>query len=63
MALSYGPQQVVQISNFDATGSLPLFDGVSLGFGTGADLAGKFNLFDAAGSDAYDGLYLSPRPP
>jgi len=40
--LSYGPQQVVQISNLDSTGSLPLIDGVSLGFGTGADLAGKF---------------------
>jgi len=57
--LSYGPQQVVQIGNFDDAGSLPLFDGVSLGFGTAADLAGKFNLFDAAGSDAYDGLFFS----
>jgi hypothetical protein len=58
-SLSYGPRQVAQIANFGATGSLPLFDDVSLNFGTGADLAGKFNLFDAAGSDAYDGLFFS----
>jgi hypothetical protein len=57
--LSYGPQQVARIENFGVTGSLPLFDDVSLNFGTAADLAGKFNLFDASGSDTYDGLFFS----
>ena len=57
--LSYGPPQIAQIGSFDATGSLPLLDDVSLKFGSGADLAGKFNLFDAAGSGAYDGLFFS----
>jgi hypothetical protein len=56
--LSYGPP-AVQISPFDMSGTVPLTDGVSLSAGTNADLAGKFNLFDAAGSDVYDGLFFS----
>jgi hypothetical protein len=57
--LSYGPQQIAQINSDSAAGSLPLLDGVSLDFGSNADLAGKFNLFDAGGSRAYDGLFFS----
>ncbi len=37
-------------------GHVALLDGVSLEFGTGADLAGRFNSYDAAGSG--DGLFL-----
>jgi len=58
-ALSYGAPQASQLGVYDAVGELPLLDGVSLDFGSGADLAGKFNLFDAAGSNAYDGLFFS----
>ena len=57
--LSYGPPQIEQLDSFGAVGSLPLLEGVSLKFGSGADLAGAFNLFDAAGSRAYDGLFFS----
>ena len=57
--LSYGPQQIARINTGGAVNSLPLTDGVSLEFGSGADLAGKFNLFDAGGSNAYDGLFFS----
>src|SRR4029077_3592705 len=32
--------------------------GVSLDFGTGADLAGRFDSYDAAGSRTYDGLFF-----
>jgi hypothetical protein len=39
-------------------GHLDLLDGVSLDFGSGADLAGRFNSYDAAGSRAYDGLFF-----
>ena len=57
--LSYGPPQASQLSLYDAVGELQLLSGVSLDFGSGIDLAGKFNLFDAAGSNAYDGLFFS----
>ena len=56
--LSLGPP-VAQTNSFDTVGILPLSDDVSLSFGTNADLAGKFNQFDAAGSSAYDGLFFS----
>lgn len=56
--LSYGPP-TVRINSFDTSGTVPLTDSTSLSFGTNADLAGKFNLFDAAGSDTYDGLFFS----
>jgi len=47
------------LGTYDAVGELALLDGVSLDFGSGVDLAGKFNLFDALGSNAYDGLFFS----
>jgi len=56
--LSLGPQPA-QVNSFDTFGTVPLTDDVSLSFGTNADLAGKFNMFDAAGSSAYDGLFFS----
>jgi len=56
--LSYGPP-AIQTNSFDTSGSLALTDNTSLSFGANADLAGKFNLFDAAGSGAYDGLFFS----
>jgi hypothetical protein len=56
--LSYGPP-ASQINSFDTFGTIPLTDSTSLSFGTNADLAGKFNLFDAAGTTAYDGLFFS----
>src|SRR5580765_5864544 len=58
-SLSYGPPRASQLSLYDAVGELPLLSGVALDFGSGVDLAGKFNLFDAAGSNAYDGLFFS----
>ncbi|MBV9991641.1 MAG: hypothetical protein JOZ72_10145 [Alphaproteobacteria bacterium] len=42
-----------------AAGSIPVLDGVNLDFGVGADLAGRFNSYDAAGSKLYDGLFFS----
>jgi hypothetical protein len=57
--LSYGPEQISQIGFSDSIARLPVFDGVTLDFGSRVDLAGKFNRFDAAGSDAYDGLFFS----
>jgi hypothetical protein len=56
--LSFGPP-VAPANSFDTFGSVPLTDNTSLSFGANADLAGKFNLFDAAGSNAYDGLFFS----
>lgn len=45
-------------SRLDEAGRVALLDGVSLDFGTGADLAGRFNSYDAGGSRAYDGLFF-----
>jgi hypothetical protein len=56
--LTSGPP-TTPVNSFDTFGTLPLSDSMSLSFGTNADLAGKFNLFDAAGSSAYDGLFFS----
>jgi hypothetical protein len=59
--LSFGPP-VAQTNSFDNFGTVALSDDVSLSLGSDADLAGKFNLFDAAGSNAYDGLFFSASP-
>jgi len=56
--LSYGAP-AVEPHTFETFGTIPLTDSTSLSFGTNADLAGKFNLFDAAGNTAYDGLFFS----
>ncbi|HWA89785.1 MAG TPA: hypothetical protein VG889_07110 [Rhizomicrobium sp.] len=42
----------------ESTGHIALFDGVSVDFGSGTGLAGRFNAYDAAGSSAYDGLFF-----
>lgn len=50
--LSSAPQNVFGAAH------VALLDGVSLDFGAGADLAGRFNSYDAAGSRSYDGLFF-----
>jgi hypothetical protein len=42
----------------DSAAHVALLDGVSLDFGSGTDLAGRFNSYDAAGSAVYDGLFF-----
>lgn len=43
----------------DIAGHIPLMNDVGIDFGVGADLAGRFNSYDAAGNDTYDGLFFS----
>ncbi|HVV64732.1 MAG TPA: hypothetical protein VHC42_04635 [Rhizomicrobium sp.] len=57
--LDFGPPDPRQTDLVDSTAHLVLFDGVSLDVGAGADLAGRFDAFDAAGTGAYDGLFFS----
>jgi hypothetical protein len=55
--LTLGPAELER--NYAAQSQVALSDGVTLGFGAGADLAGRFNPYDAGGSTAYDGLFFS----
>jgi hypothetical protein len=57
--LDFGPPEPSPRGLAESTAHLALFDGVSLDIGAGADLAGRFDAFDAAGSGAYDGLFFS----
>lgn len=57
--LELGPAEFAQHAPSNATGHITLLDGVTLGFGAGADLAGQFNTYDAGASRAYDGLFFS----
>jgi hypothetical protein len=57
--LALGPAEFAQHAPVSAPGHIALLDGVTLGFGAGADLAGQFNTYDAAGSKAYDGLFFA----
>ena len=55
--LTLGPAELTKTSGGQSR--ITLLDGVTLGFGAGTDLAGRFNTYDAAGSTAYDGLFFS----
>lgn len=57
--LSLGPAEFAQARTLDVAGHMALLNGVSLDFGAGADLAGRFNSYDAAGTKSYDGLFFS----
>jgi hypothetical protein len=57
--LALGPAEFAQRAPASATGHITLLDGVTLGFGAGADLAGQFNTYDAGASRIYDGLFFS----
>jgi len=59
LGMSSGSGEFAQASTGGASGSMPVLDGVSLDFGVGTDLAGRFNSYDAAGSKLYDGLFFS----
>jgi hypothetical protein len=56
--LTLGPAELAR-DNFGAQSHVTLADGVTLDVGAGADMAGQFNTYDAAGSQAYDGLFFS----
>jgi hypothetical protein len=55
--LALGPAELTRTPSGQSR--ITLLDGVTLGFGAGTDLAGRFNTYDAAGSTAYDGLFFS----
>jgi hypothetical protein len=52
------PGEFHQATSNSFGGRVTLIDGVTLGFGAGADLAGRFNSYDAGGSGLYDGLFF-----
>jgi hypothetical protein len=55
--LTLGPTELTRTPSGQSR--ITLLDGVTLGFGAGADMAGRFNTYDAAGTTAYDGLFFS----
>ncbi|MEI9930032.1 MAG: hypothetical protein WDM89_05605 [Rhizomicrobium sp.] len=53
-----GPQ-IEPVNSFDVFGVIPVSSDISFSLGANADLAGKFDAFDAAGSSTYDNLFFS----